>query len=129
MSFSVVSLNARGLRNSVKRKAMFLFARQFRSDFVFFQESHSIVNDRNFWRTHWGSEIWLSHGSEHSAGGSCLKNNFAGEVLHSYCNDCGHFILLVLQCYNVYLIVVNFYGYNSKPDNDQLFSLLEDKLS
>jgi len=47
----------------------------------FFQESHSNDKDVNFWKSQWGNEIWFSHGSEHSAGVSCLKNNFAGEVL------------------------------------------------
>ncbi len=37
MSFSVLSLNARGLRDLVKCKALFLFSRQFGSDFVFFK--------------------------------------------------------------------------------------------
>lgn len=49
----------------------------------FFQESHSKDVDRNFWKSQWGSDIWFSHGSEHSAGVSCLKNNFAGDVLHT----------------------------------------------
>ncbi len=73
MSFSVLSLNARGLRDLVKCKALFLFSRQFGSDFVFFQESHSNDKDVNFWKSQWGREIWFSHGSEHSAGVSCLK--------------------------------------------------------
>lgn len=50
MSFSIVSLNARGLRDVVKRKALFLFSRQFGSGFVFFQESHSKGNEVNFWK-------------------------------------------------------------------------------
>lgn len=128
MSFSVVSLNARGLRDVVKRKALFLFSRQFGSDFVFLQESHSNDKDVNFWKSQWGNEIWFSHGSEHSAGVSCLKNNFTGDVLHTYC-EYGHFILLLLKCYNVNLIVVNYYGYNSRSENDQLLFVLEDKLT
>lgn len=128
MSFSIVSLNARGLRD-VKRKALFLFSRQFGSDFVFFQESHSKGNNVNFWKSQWGSEIWFSHGSEHSARVSCLKNNFTGDVLHTYCDEYGHFILLILKCYNLNLIVVNYYGYNSRSENDQLLFVLEDKLT
>lgn len=129
MSFSVVSLNARGLRDVVKRKALFLFSRQFGSDFVFLQESHSNDKDVHFWKSQWGNEIWFSHGSEHSAGVSCLKNNFTGDVLHTYCDEYGHFILLLLKCYNVNLIVVNYYGYNSRSENDQLLFVLEDKLT
>ncbi len=71
----------------------------------------------------------VRYGSEHSAGVSCLKNNFAGDVLHTYCDEYGHFILLILKCYNINLIVVNYYGYNSRSENDQLLFVLEDKLT
>jgi len=37
--------------------------------------------------------------------------------------------LLLLKCYNVNLIVVNYYGYNSRSENDQLLFALEDKLT
>ncbi len=36
MSISIVSLNARGLRDNVKRKALFLYAKSFKTDFCFF---------------------------------------------------------------------------------------------
>ena len=40
LSLSVFSLNARGLGENIKRKALFLFAKQQKSDFCFFQESY-----------------------------------------------------------------------------------------
>ena len=42
--------NARGLRNNVQCKAFFLFAKQLKTDECFFQESHSVSTDVNFWR-------------------------------------------------------------------------------
>ena len=120
LSLSILSLNARGLRNSVKRKALFLFAKQFRTDFCFFQESHSILADANFWRSQWGNDIWLSRGSERSAGVTTLKNTFDGNILHSECDPFGHFICLVISYNDIMLITVNFYRYNTKHENDQL---------
>lgn len=38
MSILVVSLNARGLRDNVKRKALFLYARSHKTDFCFFKK-------------------------------------------------------------------------------------------
>lgn len=64
MSLSVVSLNARGLRDNVKRKALFLYVKQLKTDFVFFQEAHSLTKDHNFWRSQWDNDIWLSRGSQ-----------------------------------------------------------------
>ena len=37
LSLSFFSLNARGLRNNVKRKALFLYAKQFKKIFVTFK--------------------------------------------------------------------------------------------
>jgi len=65
---SLISFNVRGLRNIVKRKALFLFAKQFRADFCFVQEAHSIKEDTKFWTSQWGNSVWFARGSEHSAG-------------------------------------------------------------
>lgn len=128
MSLSVVSLNTRGLRNNVKRKALFLYAKQLRMDFVFFQETHSLAKDSSFWKSQWGNELWLSHGTEKSAGVSCLKSNFFGQILQSV-GDCqGHYLCLVTNISGKIIILVNFYGYNSKSDNDKLIDILSSKL-
>lgn len=42
---SFVSFNARGLRSHVKRKALFLFAKGFKTDLCFIQEAHSTIED------------------------------------------------------------------------------------
>lgn len=43
MSLSLISLNTRGLRDIVKRKALFLFAKQLKTDLVFFSKSHILL--------------------------------------------------------------------------------------
>lgn len=69
-----------------------------------------------------GLDIW-SHGSVHSV-------SLAGKKIkiNSECDENGHFISLVLKSFSVTFIVVNIYGYNSKPDNDQLLFLFEERL-
>lgn len=129
VSLSVVSLNARGLRQNCKRKALFLFAKKFKSDFCFFQESHSLTADINFWKSQWGNDAWYSHGSERSAGVTTFKNTFGGKVLHSDCDSLGHYVCLVIECNNVLFILVNLYGYNTKPENDRLLDSLDTKLT
>ena len=74
-SLSLFSFNARGLRKDVKRKALFLFA-------LFVQESHSVTNDCAFWESQWGNTVWMSHGSEHTAGVTNLRYKFNGEILY-----------------------------------------------
>lgn len=126
---SIVSLNTRGLRNNVKRKALFLFAKQFRSDFFFAQESHSIFNDTNFWRTQWGDTIWLAHGTERSAGVVTFKNRFNGDILVTECDENGHFVCQVIRYSDITIIMGNIYGYNTKTENDNLISSIENILS
>lgn len=130
MSLSFVSLNARGLSCNIKRKALFVFTKNLKTDFVFFQESHSTVQDVNFWRSQWGNAIWASHASEHSAGVCTLLNHFSGGILHSDSDPMGHYLLLVIefnsQCSKI--ILLNFYGYNSKSDNESLLDCVEERL-
>ena len=52
---SLVSLSARGLRNNLKRKALFLFVKQCKTDLCFFQETHTINDDIHFWSSQWGN--------------------------------------------------------------------------
>ncbi len=121
MSISIVSLNARGLRDNVKRKALFLYAKSFKTDFCFFQEPHSLFNDSTFWKNQWGNEVWMAHGSEHSAGVMIMKNHFAGSVLQNYIDPKGHFILQLICVNNIFILLTNIYGYNTSRENDLLF--------
>ena len=106
----------------MKRKVLFLFAKQFQTDFCFFK-SHSISADANL--SQWGNDIWLSHGSEHSAGVTTMKNTFGGNILHSECDPFGHFICLVISYNDITLITVYFYMYNTKHENDELLESIE----
>lgn len=128
MSLSVVSLNTRGLRENVKRKALFLFAKQFKTDFVFFQETHSVGNDAKFWRSQWNNDLWFAHGSERSAGVATLKNTFSGNVLEVFSDHFGHFLCLLLSWNNSVFILVNIYGYNLNTENTKLFESLEERI-
>ena len=123
--FSIVSLNARGLQNNIKRKALFLFAKQFKSDLVYFQESHSIEDNTNLWRSQWGNTIWLSHGAERSAGVASLNDRFKGNVLTTKCDPDGHFICQVIEHNDLIYLISNIYGYNTKNENVTLLLSIE----
>lgn len=125
---SIVSLNARGLRNITKRKALFLFVKQLNTDLSFCQESHSNSNDENFWRSQWGNELWFSHCSERSAGVLTLKHKYNGDILHTDTDPKGHFICQVVDYNKIVLITFNIYGYNSNLENIQLFANIENRL-
>jgi len=129
MSLSLISFNARGLRDSVKRKALFLFAKKHKSDFCFLQECHSTKEDYKWWKSQWGNDMWSSHGTEHSAGVSILRNTFDGDILGSDSDSLGHFHLLVISLNQQIIILGNIYGYNTSPDNKNFFDKLDEKLT
>lgn len=128
MSLSVISLNARGLRNNVKRKAIFLFCKQFNSDFCFIQESHSTEQEKTFWRSQWGDDLWMSHGTEHAAGVCILKGRFNGKILNSDIDKDGHYIFLIVEAAHSIYILVNVYGFNCQRENKLYFDRLEERL-
>lgn len=115
------------MRQNIKRKALFLFAKQQKTDFSFFQETHSVKNDAQLWKAQWGNDIWISHGSERAAGAAILKNSFNGVILNSEGDPKGHFFILIININDTVILLVNLYGYNSKLENDILFDVLESR--
>lgn len=117
------SINAIGLSNLVKRKAFFLFCKEFKSDLMFIQETHSCPED--FWKTQWGGEMWLAHGSSHSGGVAILAHTFHGKCVWSKGDSKGHWLILLIDMNDCKFIVVNVYGYCSKDANTSLLGEIE----
>ncbi len=72
------------------------------------------------WNTQWGNSIRFSHGSEHSAGVITLKNRFHGEVVQSVSDPEGHFVCMLLNCNDVFILQLMFMGIIGKSENDSL---------
>lgn len=125
---SLISLIARELRNNLNQKAMFLFAKQHKTDFCFFQETHIISEDVPFWKSQWGNDIFCSHASQRSAGVCTLKNLFAGKIPYTDFDTNGHYLCHVVQIHNFNFIVINIYGYNTKAENDILLDRIEERI-
>lgn len=58
--FSFISLNTRGLKDNVKRKAIFLFCKGFKAHCIFLQETHSCDEDVTFWQNQWGEDFFFT---------------------------------------------------------------------
>jgi len=59
MSVRIFSVNARGLCDMLKRKALVLFCEGKEADFCFIQETYTCQNDALFWKNQWGCDIWF----------------------------------------------------------------------
>lgn len=120
--FSFVSLNARGLRDSIKRKSIFLFCKNQKSQCYLLQETHSNYMDEKFWSNQWGDKILFNHGTNRSAGVAILLNNFPGKVLTSNRDPLGHWILCVLEANEDFMIIGNIYGCNNPNQNRSMIA-------
>lgn len=70
-----------------------------------------------------GNDLWLLHGSERSAGVTSLKNKFERAILHCETDSNGRFVVLIIKVDDIIVLLANLYGYNTKTDNDLLFTL------
>ena len=68
VNFKILSLNVRGIRSSVKRKALFLWLNKQRANIVFLQETYSTVEVEATWNTQWKGKKFYAHGTNHSCG-------------------------------------------------------------
>lgn len=129
MSISVFSVNARGIRNELKRKSIFLYCQNNGADFYFIQESHASDTDLSYWRSQWGKDVWFSCGSNRSAGVAILLGRFKGHVIKHLTDTEGRWIILVIEIDHQQFILVNIYASNNKKTNMALFLIIENKLS
>uniref|UniRef100_A0AAZ1XGV7 exodeoxyribonuclease III n=1 Tax=Oreochromis aureus TaxID=47969 RepID=A0AAZ1XGV7_OREAU len=118
------SLNVRGLKNNVKRKAMFLFCKEIKANILFLQETHSGKEEETFWKHQWGDSILYSHGTTHSAGVMILFNKFAGRVIDHKSDGMGHWIMVLVEVCEQKIILINVYGYNNRSLNRNMMSNL-----
>lgn len=129
VKFSFGSLNVRGLKDIVKRKALFLFLKGQKTQINFLQETHSSDMDTSFWANQWGDKILFSHGSNRSGGVAICFNNCPGEIVTHRTDGEGHWLAVVIKMENLFIIVINVYGYNNDGQNKTLLNDLTDLIS
>ena len=91
-TFRIISINVRGLGDRVKRRAIFDYYRS-RAEIVCLQETHSISDMEQIWRSEWGGRIIFSHGTA-TARGICIlfKKEFFCNILNINCDSEGRYI-------------------------------------
>lgn len=129
MSLCLYLFNVRGIRDMLKRKAIFLYLKKFKVDFYFLQETHALGTDYTFWRNQWRDNLWLSCASSNSAGVAILKGMFKGKILKSNVHLSGRWVILVLETEGNIVILGNIYGYNNKNENQTLLQSFEEEVS
>ena len=124
---SVISLNVRGLRDTVKRRSIFTYLKDQEANFYFLQETFSNVNDEAIWRNEWGGEIYFSHWTSHSKGVCILINRAVKEKVTFTSSDADGRIILINLTYNgLKLSICNIYVLN---DYSQQISFIQEQVT
>jgi len=114
VKLDVLSLNVRGIRDQIKRRSIFSFLKDSKTNICFLQETYSELNDEIIWKNDWGGEIFFSHGTNHSKGVCILINpSFHCQVDYCYSNKSGRIVLITITLGPQKLSLCNIYA----PDN------------
>lgn len=120
--FCFSSFNVRGLRDKIKRKALFLFCKSKKAHCFMLQETHLSNLDEKFWINQWGDKILFDHGTNRSAGVAILFHNCPGKIIAHKTSNTGHWLMCVLTIDDLFIIIGNIYGYNNNHQNRELLS-------
>ena len=104
------SFNVRGLRQSIKRQAIFQWLTLNFSGIHFLQETHSCHTIENIWATEWDGEIFYSHGSSNSRGVAILiDRKYDIETISIERDQNGRYIIIHCKIHNTHIVLVNIY--------------------
>ena len=127
-SIKILTLNARGLKNRLKRISLFHQIRKLRCDIVCLQETHITPSDSQLWEKEWGGQIVYVQGTGNSRGEMILfgKNTpLTLEIIHKEYK----IIILSIRSDNFTCAVCNVYAANNKREKinyfDRLLKLLD----
>ena len=111
------SSNARGLSNNMKRREVFTcrWLKNKKYSIFFLQEVHCSKDKEAIWSAEWGYTAIFSSLSSASAGVSILfNNNFVFQLLKTFSDPNGRFVITDIKTESKTLTLVNIYA----PNND-----------
>ena len=120
MVFNVLSLNVRGLNKMIKRRQIFCWLHQQKSDVVFLQETYSSVQNLKSWEAEWGGKMIGSHGTNHSRGVMILfKSKLAVNIEQIISDKNGRYILAEASVEGEKFVFLNIYAPNDQTQQVQ----------
>lgn len=124
--FRMVSLNANGLRQASKRRAIFKELRAQKADFYLLQETHSTPEDQRVWTSEWGGKVFFSHGRSNSRGVAILLDrNSDLTVTGSWSDENGRLLILHISSEKDCLTIVNIYAPTQSEPREQLAFIIK----
>ena len=97
-SVEISSFNCNGLADHKKRREIFAWLHDKRSNIICLQETHSKFIQEEASNREWGSKIIFNHGTSNQRGTAILfKNNISYSIHNSRSDDTGRWIMVVSQ--------------------------------
>ena len=114
MDNRLITINGRGLRNKIKRRAIFKYIKTNKIQVSCLQECHILDKDIELWEKEWGGEMFVLPGSEYSKGQIILvsKKLNANQYVEEKIGD--RILKLSFVLNDEKFSIVNVYG----PNND-----------
>ena len=120
---SILTLNARGLRDSNKRSNLFYWLKLKQADITFLQETYWTNDLTNKIKQEWAGELFLSPGTQHSKDTAILfKTNTSIKLLNKHISEDGRIILINVQIEDKTFTLVNIYAPNSTTEKKTFFN-------
>ena len=119
----------RGLRNKLKRKAIFKYFKDKNLDIVLMQEVHCNNKNVKIWESEWGSKWHCSSGTSNSRGTAIAFNPRENKIkiTEQFCDHEGRNVLCNIQIENSEFSICNVYAPND--DNPKFFESIFKTLS
>ena len=110
-TFSLASLNCRGLGDKTKRLTLFNWLKTKYKGLVLLQETHSTELYENQWEKEWGNKIFFSHGQSNSRGVAILSPINSDITLTNITKDTdGRILLIDYTVHETKFTVINVYA-------------------
>ena len=123
---NIITLNVRDIRNRVKRRSIFSYLKDQNCHFYLLQETFSEPKDERAWKNEWGSDVFFSHGSNHSKGVCILVNPSIVNVENSYKDIDGRIIAIDVICNGVNLSICSVYAPTSCQSQGKFLQILNE---
>ena len=112
-TITVVTFNVRGLRDTAKRKQIFLFLKKLNYQLVCLQETHSTIDEEIEWKKQWGGEILFSHGTSTARGVMTLLRLAAVAKMHKLDSSSnGRYLIAEIEIKDTLFFLGNIYAPN-----------------
>ena len=116
MAFSVLSLNVRGLNKKIKRRQVFRWLHQQKSDVVYLQETFSSAQNIKSWKAEWGDKMIGGHGTNHMI---LFKLKLDVNIEQIVSDKNGRYILAEVLVEGEKLVFLNIYAPNDQSQQVQ----------